>query len=96
MAETLSLEALEKYADNIYEAIVIISKRARQINEFQKKMLENQYETIANDDDFDDEGVSRDLVDHQYIKLPNPTSIALKEMLEGKLEKGYPDTSDSE
>jgi DNA-directed RNA polymerase subunit K/omega len=96
MAETLPLEALEKYADNIYEAIVIISKRARQINEFQKKMLENQYETIANDDDFDDEGVSRDLVDHQYIKLPNPTSVALQEMLEGKLEKGYPDSPDSE
>ena len=91
MAETLSLEDLEKNADNIYEAIVIIAKRARQINELQKRMLESETEAITNNDDYDDDGVSKDLVDHQYLKLPNPTTIALQEMLDGKLQREYPE-----
>jgi len=32
MVETLDLSELNKHAENIYEAIVIIAKRARQIN----------------------------------------------------------------
>jgi len=94
MAETLSLDDLEKYADNVYEAIVMIAKRARQINELHKRMLDSATENMTRDEDYDDEGVSKDLVDHQYLKLPNPTSLALKEMLEGKLNKEYPEIED--
>ena len=45
---------------------------------------------MSNNDNYDDEGVSQDVVDRQYLKLPKPTSVALQEMLEGKLTKQYP------
>ena len=89
MAEILPLEELEKYADNIYEAIVMIARRARQINDQQKKLLEEQVEQYALDDSLDEEGFNQDIVDHQYLKLPKPTVIALQEMLAGKLKKEY-------
>ncbi len=91
MIKTLPLAELDKFADNIYEAVVIVAKRARQINELQKRMLDSETESITSGDNYDDEGVSKDLVDRQYLKLPKPTSIALQEMLEGKLSREYPD-----
>jgi len=91
MIKTLPLAELDKFADNIYEAVVIVAKRARQINELQKRMLDSETESITSGDNYDDEGVSKDLVDRQYLKLPKPTSIALQEMLEGKLSREYPE-----
>lgn len=91
MVETLPLDEIEKYADNVYEAVVIIAKRARQINELQKRLLSANAESQTSDEGFDDEGINKDFVDHQYLKLPKPTTIALQEMLEGKLQREYPD-----
>ncbi len=91
MAETLPLDVLETHAENLYEAIVMIARRARQINDQQKKILEEQVEQYALDDNLDEEGFTQDIVDHQYLKLPKPTTIAMQEMLEGKLTKQYPD-----
>ena len=90
MIQTLPLHELDKFADNVYEAIIMIARRARQINELQKKVLDAEAASITNSDEYDDEGVSQDLVDRQYLKLPKPTTIALQEMLHGKLKKEYP------
>ena len=90
MVETLDLNELNKYAENIYEAIVIIAKRARQINIEQKQILERESEIFDEDEeDFDNEGVEKDLVDRKYIRLPKPTRIALDEYLAGKLRSKY-------
>ncbi|HNR68463.1 MAG TPA: DNA-directed RNA polymerase subunit omega [bacterium] len=87
MISTIPLQELEKNAGSIYEAIVIIAKRANQINAAQKKMIEAETAAVETDnDDYDDEVVSADLIDRQYLKLPKPTAIALQEMLEGKLQ----------
>lgn len=92
MAETISLDELEKHAENLYEAIVMMARRARQINDQQKKLLEEQAQQFANDDSFEeDEEFEQDLVEHQYLKLPKPATIAMQEMLEGKLQKEYPE-----
>jgi len=91
MVETLPLEEFEKYADNVYEAVVIIAKRARQINELQKRLLNAEVEAQVSSEDFDDEGISKDYVEHKFLKLPKPTTLALQEMLEGKLQKEYPE-----
>ncbi len=95
MAETLPIEELEKRADNIYEAIVMIARRARQINDMQKQMLEEQVEAAADEDEFDEE-IDMDRVDRQYLKLPKPTTIALQEMMDGKLSKEYPEKKDDQ
>lgn len=91
MAETLPLDVLETHAENLYEAIVMIARRARQINDRQKQLLEEQVEQYALDDNLDEEGFTQDVVDRQYLKLPKPTTIAMQEMLDGKLHKQYPD-----
>jgi DNA-directed RNA polymerase subunit K/omega len=95
MADTLPLEEIEKHADNIFEAIVIIAKRARQINDYQKRLVQDEVENNLKNDNFDDEGVNRDLVDRQFLKFPNPTSIAMQELIQGKLSRDYPGSSES-
>ena len=91
MADTIALEELEKYADNVYEAIIMMARRARQINDQQKQLLEEHVEQYVSDESLDEDGFNQDLVDHQYLKLPKPTTIAMQEMLEGKLVKEYPE-----
>ena len=91
MAETIPLEELEKYADNVYEAIIMMAKRARQINDQQKKLMEKHVEQYLSDENLDEDGINQDLVDHQYLKLPKPSTIAMDEMLAGKLVKEYPE-----
>lgn len=89
MAETLPLEKLEDKVDSLYEAIVIIAQRARQINELQKRLIEKENEANAGDDDLDDVVFDGDYLDRQFLKLPKPTTLALQEMLEGKLGHEY-------
>jgi DNA-directed RNA polymerase subunit K/omega len=93
MGSTLSMEDLEKYADNIYEAIVILGKRARQINENQKIFIEREagIDDSYGDDD-DDEFVDREMVDDaKKIRLPKPTSMAIDEFISGKIQFDYGD-----
>jgi DNA-directed RNA polymerase omega subunit len=93
MNETLALERLTEKCGSIYEAVIIIARRARQINEQQHRLIEKEValNAPANNDDMDDEDVSleHDYVDSQYLKLPKPTTIALQEMLDGKLTFEY-------
>ncbi len=87
MAETLPLDSLEKHAKNVYEAIILIAKRARQINELQKQVLDSEAEAYSQAEEYDEEGINTDIVEHQFLRLPKPSTIALQEFLEGKLEK---------
>ena len=90
MIDILPLEELEQKVDSLYEAVAIVAKRARQINELQRRMIEKQNEGLVADDDDDDEIVyDRDIVDRQFIKLPKPTTIALQEMMDGELVFEY-------
>jgi DNA-directed RNA polymerase omega subunit len=97
MASTIPIEELKKHSNNIYEAIMIIAKRARQINDEQKRLIEQEtgYDSSmdnVNDDD-DDEAAEtpeeRQAQPVKYIKLQKPTSIALEEMLSGRLSYQY-------
>jgi DNA-directed RNA polymerase omega subunit len=88
MAETLPLEQLEAKVDSLYEAIVVIARRARQINEMQKQLIDR--ETAENDDDDLDEIIAdEDYLDKEFLKLPKPSTLALQEMMEGKLDFEY-------
>lgn len=97
MASTIPLEELKKHSNNIYEAIMIIAKRARQINDDQKRLIEQEtgYDSSmddVNDDDTDDDNEApeeRQMQPVKYIRLPKPTTVALEEMLSGKLNFQY-------
>ncbi|MDZ7316724.1 MAG: DNA-directed RNA polymerase subunit omega [candidate division KSB1 bacterium] len=93
MTEAIPLEKLTEKCSSIYEAVVIIARRARQINEMQRRLIEQQVVTGSSEakdsDEDEDMPLDRDYIDGQYLKLPKPTTIALKEMLEGKLSFEY-------
>jgi len=96
MASTIPIEELKKHSSNIYEAIMIIAKRARQINDEQKRLIEletgydSSLDNVNDDDDDDGEAAEeRQTQPVKYIKLPKPTTLALEEMLSGRLAYQY-------
>lgn len=96
MASTISLEDIEKYAENVYEAIMIIAKRARQINDEQKRLMEIQLGPQEEvDDNYSDEPVN-EIYEQSYVRLPKPTRIALEELLSGKLKCEYDVTEETQ
>jgi len=97
MLSTLPLEELEKYTQNIYEAIIVIAKRARQINLEQKKLVASDEDNDSPYDDYGEEEFEKKTQDYrnEKFKLPKPTTIALKEFLEGKLQFNYPEKKES-
>jgi len=105
MVSTVPLEELEKQASNIYEAIVVIAKRARQINDEQKRFLEQELgfdstlegpSSEENDEDSDLLAEDRQPSPAKYIKLPKPTTVSLEEMMAGKLKFDYAETPEEE
>ena len=94
MHSTIPLEELEKYSENIYEAIVVIGKRARQINMEQKRKIEEETgidDAMDNYDD-EDEEIDRDALEQEkVIKFPKPIQLAIQEYLDGKLKFDYGD-----
>jgi len=98
MVSTIPQEELQKHAYNVYEAIVVVAKRARQINDEQKRLidLETGYdeanEQVSNndvDEEMEDFSEERQPENTKFIRLPKPTSIALEELLTDKLEFRY-------
>ncbi len=79
--EPISIRQMEKQTADIYEAVVIMSQRARQIanNRVAEKML-NEME------DFD--GESMDFAEEEspaYMEMDKSTTVAIEEFMEGNL-----------
>lgn len=73
---------------NIYETVVILSKRANQISIAEKKELTKKLEDFKNDRDTMEEVFeNREQIEisRYYEKLPKPTLIATQEYIEGKV-----------
>lgn len=104
MVSTVPLEDLEKHAANVYEAIVVVAKRARQINDDQKRYIEQEIgydsslENSASDDleSEEENREERQTAPVKYIRMPKPTTISLDEMLTGKLDFHYAEGGDEE
>ena len=92
MSSTIPLIELEKLSGNLYEAIIVIAKRARQINEEQKSLIDIETEMDDSMDDYEDEEdemEDQEEIPRKVIKLPKPTEIAIQEMLTGKIKWDY-------
>ncbi|MDZ7268296.1 MAG: DNA-directed RNA polymerase subunit omega [candidate division KSB1 bacterium] len=101
MVSTVPLDELERHAENLYEAIVVIAKRARQINDEQKRYIEQElgYDSALDnvhsndsDDELEEVRDERSKAPVKLIKLPKPTTISLEEMMSGKLHYDYAET----
>lgn len=80
--ETLSLREIEKQTKDMYEAAVVIARRARQI--IADRVVETDFDETAEEIGLMDEP------DEEYVELEKATTQALHEFLNGEIEWGYP------
>ena len=79
---------LEHKVGNIYEAIVALEKRSNQIGlEIKEELLSKLDEFATHNDSLDEifENKEQIEVSKYYEKLPKPTLIAIKELLDDQL-----------
>lgn len=85
----LEIEEVESKAGNIYEAVVVAAKRARQINDEHKLEYNQRVEPlIKSDEDMDDTVVSKDKmnISVDFETRTKPTERGLEELLGDDLE----------
>ncbi len=87
----ISINDLTKEAKNIYEAVVVMFKRARQINDEQRLQMEMERDIIPgienrDNEDFDEVEIDREALLKEHKKYPKPSVVAIDEMLDGKIE----------
>ena len=94
--KSLNVEDVAGKADNIYEAIVVMLKRARQINEeikieFNQRIEMLQVKTFEPEDETDQPTTNPDQIRiaHEFEQRPKPTEMAIRELLEDKLTFRY-------
>ena len=92
----LNLEELTGKAENVYEAIVILLKRARQINEEMKiefnqliEMLQSRIFEPEEETDQPQTNPDQILVAQEFEKRPKPTETSVHELMDGKLAYRY-------
>lgn len=74
--------------DNIYESVVIMSKRANQISVQMKEDLSKKLKEFASsNDNLEETFENREQIEisRYYERLPKPTLIAAEEFLNGKV-----------
>jgi DNA-directed RNA polymerase subunit K/omega len=85
---TRNLEMMTKDTGNIYETVIIVSRRANQISVEMKQELNKKLEEFASyTDNLEEVFENREQIEISkfYERLPKPTLIALQELEEGKI-----------
>ena len=85
---TIDKNIFDKNADNIYEAISIVAKRAIQINsEIKKELSEKLNEFATNSDSLEEVFENKEQIEVSkfYENLPKPYALAIEEWLEDKI-----------
>ncbi|MCF0173873.1 MAG: DNA-directed RNA polymerase subunit omega [Bacteroidales bacterium] len=84
---------LAKPTGNIYETVVILSKRANQISQAEKKELNEKLEAFkSSNDSIEEVYENREQIEisKYYERLPKPDLVAISEFQEGKIDYRYP------
>ncbi len=85
---TYDRDKIEEKVGSIYEAIVIMGKRAEQINAETRSELHNKLDEFAvHNSSLEEVFENREQIEisKHYEKLPKPTSIAIKEWLDDEV-----------
>jgi DNA-directed RNA polymerase omega subunit len=90
----ISLEELSKKTENIYAAVVVMSKRARQVTDEQKIIIDSEKEVVPyvenkENEDFDEVEIDREALLRNHRKFPKPVRVAIEEMQEDKFSWEY-------
>jgi DNA-directed RNA polymerase subunit K/omega len=86
----ISLEAVLKQDENIYASVVVMSKRARQITDQQKTLIDmdktvTPMQDAKESEDFDEVEIDREALLREHKKLPKPTRVAIEEMQKNQI-----------
>jgi len=92
--ETLKLDVIESKACNLYEAAMLIAKRARQINTEINEQIKAHLGDIEIDEESGEESVDRESIISEFDKKAKPTSMAVEELMNDKLEFKYVEEED--
>lgn len=91
--DPVDLRVIDEKAANIYEGIIVVSKKARKINDENKiefNALISTIPTTGTDDDTEDiENPAQLKVALDFDKKEKPHIQALRELLDGKIEFRY-------
>lgn len=85
---TRDVRELDKTTDNIYESIVIISKRANQIaNNLKEELHGKLAEFASSNDNLEEVFENREQIEisKHYERMPKPSLIAVDEFLHDKV-----------
>lgn len=85
---TRDLRELDKTTDNLYESIVVISKRANQISvDIKEELNQKLSEFASSNDNLEEVFENREQIEisKHYERLPKPTLIAIDEFLHDKV-----------
>jgi len=86
---TVDLAKLEEKTDNLYEALVIISKRANQISSNLKEELSSKLSEFNQtaSDNLEEVTENREQIEisKSYERMPHPTVMATREFLDDKV-----------
>ena len=91
---TRNLETLNIGTENVYETVIVVSRRANQIAVEMKQELNKKLEEFASyTDNLEEVFENREQIEISkfYEKLPKPTLIALQEFEESKVFFRNPD-----
>jgi DNA-directed RNA polymerase subunit K/omega len=90
MVSTLKLDELTKSTKTIYEAVMCVAKRARQINNENRAKLEL---VLGPDDQIEDEfeEIQVEVHNQVYDRKAKPTHQAIEELIEGEVTIVRPD-----
>ena len=93
---------LDKVADqtgNIYESIHIVGQRAKQISSTLKEELNNKLSEFASTvDNLEEVFENKEQIEISkfYERMPKPTSLAMEEFTEGKINHRFPSQEGAE
>ena len=96
---TRDVEKIAAPTGNIYESVVVISKRAKQIAVNLKEELNNKLAEFATTvDNLEEVFENREQIEISrfYERMPKPTTTATEEFLEGKLNYRMRETTPEE
>lgn len=95
---TRDVREIEEKTGNVYESIVVVSKRAKQISlEMKEELTGKLAEFASHTDNLEEIFENREQIEVSkfYERLPKPTSIAVQEFIENKTYFRNPDAGNS-
>ena len=95
---TRDIDKISEPTGNLYESLVVIAKRSRQISVKIKEELNNKLADFASTvDNLEEIFENREQIEisKYYERMPKPTSIATEEFLDGKIMFRRPDVEEA-